>query len=431
MRVHPPLLILALSLSTPGSSWAFTQAEIDQAALVARQIDIISTIADDIYLGRDNDTPESTAVQQVLIDELKLFADGLNTAETGDDAYKQAFSTSVDGTNVLAVIPGTDPNEYVMVGAHYDHLGFSGPDIFNGATDNAAGTAIVLAIGAAIDALPGPPGRSVILALWDAEEDPVLVGSAEFFDSPLVPLSKIIAYVNFDIQGANLLPSVRNLSFSIGAESGGTAFETMVAGAVAQETIDTRQLSRLFGQDRSDHANFIDTIPSVFFSDATGPCYHTPGDDITVVDFQKLREQSQIGFRLTVDLTETSTPPPFVPTEFLDGTYQDALVISDIINGAIVDLDLFSPTEQANLLTAQADVQAVVDAGEGAFDVTALTTVALAAIAALAALATLECDGFLATQAVPALPPLAQLLLLLLLVASGSLALHRMTTKYS
>ncbi len=157
----------------PGSSWAFTQAEIDQAALVARDIGIISTIADDIYLGRNNDTPASTAVQQVLIDELKQFTDGLNTAETGDDAYRQAFSTTATGTNLLAMIPGADPNEYVMIGAHYDHFAQDPNtlDIFNGATDDASGVAIVLAIGAAIDSLPSPPGRSVILALWDAEED--------------------------------------------------------------------------------------------------------------------------------------------------------------------------------------------------------------------------------------------------------------------
>ncbi len=429
MRVHLPLLCIALSFSISGPSWAFTQAEIDQAALIARQIDIISTIADDIYMGRDNDTPESTAVQQVLIDELKLFADGLNTAETGDDAYRQAFSTTATGTNLVAVIPGADPNEYVMIGAHFDHLGVSGPDIFNGATDDASGVAIVLAIGAAIDSLPSPPGRSVILALWDAEEDG-RVGSEFFANSPPVPLSKIIAYVNFDLLGANLLPSSRNVSIAIGAESGGTALQSMVDNAVMQQSVETRQLSRLFGRDLSDDANFIDAIPSVFFTDATGPCYHTPGDDITVVDFGKLREQSQIGFRLTLDLTETPTPPPFVPTTIIAGTYQDAVVLSDLINGGILDLTLFSPTEQANLLAAQADAQAIVDAGEGAFDATALTTIAGAALTILAALATLECDGFLAPP-IPALPPYAKLVLGLLLATTGFLVLHRMTMRAS
>ncbi len=130
-----------------------------------------------------------------------------------------------------------------------------------------------------------------------------------------------------------------------------------------------------------------------------------------------------------MDLTETLAPPALVPTAIFAGTYQDAVVISDIINGAVVDLTLFSPTEQANLLSAQADAQAIVDAGEGAFDASALGTIAGVALTALAALATLECDGFLATQVVPALAPVANLLLALLLVTSGTLALHRMTMK--
>ena len=426
MRAPLLLLILSVSLSVPGSARAFTQAEIDAAAIVARQIDIVSVIADDIYLGRNNNTAESTAIQAVLIDALSQLADGLNSAETGDDAYRQPFSTIATGTNLLGVIPGTDPNEYVMVGAHYDHLGFSGPDIFNGATDNAAGTAIVLAIGAAIQTLPTPPRRSVILALWDAEEDGLL-GSLAYADSPLVPLAKTIAYINVDLLGANLLPSLRNISFAIGAESGGATLQSLVEAAVMQESVGTRQLSRLFGQDRSDHANFIDRgVPSVFFGDATGPCYHTPGDDITVVDFEKLREQSQIAFRLVLELAETVAPPSFVPTSLFAGTYQDATVISAIINGAITDLSLFSPTEQAMLLAAQADAQAIVDAGEGAFDVTALATIANVALTALAALATLECDGFIATgTAIPVLPSFGPLMMALLLGAGGCVALRR------
>jgi len=428
MRTLRLLLALLVSFAVSGSARAFTPAEIDAAADVARDIDIISVIADDIYLGRNNDTPESAAIQAVLIDALSLVSDGLNSAETGDDAYRQAFSTTATGTNLLGVIPGTDPNEYVMVGAHYDHLGSFGPDIFNGATDDASGTAIVLAVGAAIQALPTPPRRSVILALWDAEEDG-LVGSRAYADSPLVPLAKTVAYVNFDIQGANLSPSVRNISFAIGAESGGTALQSLVEDAVAQESVDTRLLSRLFGQDRSDHVNFMDRgVPSVFFSDATGPCYHTPGDDITVVDLEKLREQSQIAFRLVVELAETLTPPPFVPTVLLAGTYQDAVVISAILNGAIADLDLFSPVEQASLLAAQADAQTVVDAGEGAFDFAALTTIGGVALTVLAAAATLECDGFLDSP-IPVLPSFGPLMLALLLAAGGYVILRRVTQK--
>lgn len=143
----------------------------EEGILVGFDPNDLITLASDAFGGRPNDTGFSTMAQNFLIDELEQFADGLNSAQVGDDAFKQAFT---DGTNILAVIPGGDlANEYVMVGAHYDHLGSSCPSsvvgdtVCNGATDNAAGVAAVLGIGRAIAGLPNPPRRSVILALWD------------------------------------------------------------------------------------------------------------------------------------------------------------------------------------------------------------------------------------------------------------------------
>ena len=83
--------------------------------------------------------------------------------------------------NILGLIPGSDPelkNEYIIVGAHYDHVGLgnssnsNGPIgyIHNGADDNASGTAALLELAQAIKALPVAPKRSIILAFWDGEE---------------------------------------------------------------------------------------------------------------------------------------------------------------------------------------------------------------------------------------------------------------------
>jgi hypothetical protein len=406
----PKLVMLVFSglLATP--SLAFTPEEIDDAAQVARQIDIVSTIAHDDFKGRDNNTDGSRAIQEVLIDKLAEIADGLDSSQTGRDAYRQNFAfLGIVGTNLLAVIPGTDlADEYVMIGAHYDHLGIDGPDIYNGATDNAAGVAIVLAVGAAIDSLPTPPRRSVILALWDAEEDS-LMGSR----FPVVPLASTVSYVNLDIQGANLLPSLRAVSFAIGAESGGTALENLVQDAVMKESVDTQLLVRLFGQDRSDHAFFMNNgVPSVFFSDAPGSCYHKPDDDIDVVDLRKLREQSQIAFRLTLALAEAATPPPFVPTPLVRNppsiaslatiTYENAVTIGEIMDGAVSDLGLFGSDEQATLLSRQASIRTIVADGPGIFDFRDQLDVAYATLDALVALETLPCDGFL-----PPLVPIA------------------------
>jgi uncharacterized repeat protein (TIGR01451 family) len=396
------LLTIAMALlSVAGPSSAFTQAEIDAAAQVARDIDIVETIADDVYEGREIGTSGSTAIQSVLIDELKLISNGLNTAGIGDDAYRQSFTVScskpgcgisctaitpVTGTNLLGVIPGTDlANEYVIVSAHYDHVGMGascspGSEICNGATDNAAGVAVVLAIGAAIDSLPTAPRRSVILALWDGEEKGRL-GSEAYAATPLVPLAATKAVVNFDIAGANLLPSLRDLSFAVGAESGGAALQTLVENAILAEDLGVRLFTRPGGQDRSDHARFIDTIPSVFFTDGTGSCYHVLEDEITAVDLEKLREQSQIGFRVALELAETSTPPTWQPTLVLPPlsfpglpiycwelpVYDDAVLILDMLLGAVADKHLLSTAQQTQLTTHHNAVSALVAGGPGSF----------------------------------------------------------------
>jgi hypothetical protein len=359
----------------------------------------VITLADDVMQGRNNNTAGSILAQDFLIAELSSIAVGLNSAETGDDAFKQPFPL---GTNILAVIPGGElPDEYVMVGAHYDHVGSCtskevGDTVCNGATDNAAGVAAVLAIGRAIDSLPLPPRRSVILALWDREEDGLL-GSDFYVDNPLVPLASTIAYINFDIQGANLLPAVKNFSFAISAETGGASLSAMVDAAVAGVGLDTRQFSFVFGQGRSDYYNFVVNadIPSVFFSDATGPCYHTNQDEVAVVDFGKLEKQSEIGFNLTKALIDTTTPPTFAPPLAPIATFNDAVVLNDVINAGISDLALFGPAEQTALLTAQSNINAIVAAGPGAFDNADMSALLVNAIEVLDALATLPCDGFL------------------------------------
>jgi Zn-dependent M28 family amino/carboxypeptidase len=143
----------------------------------------------------------------------------------------------------------------------------------------------VLAIGRALRRLPTPPRRSVVFALWDSEEDG-LVGSAFYTNNPLVPLAQTRAYVNFDIQGSDLLPSLASTSFAVGGETGGATLQSIVAAAVSAEGLGTLPISYIFGQLRSDYANFVaKSIPTIFYSDSTNGCYHTIFDDLDVVDW--------------------------------------------------------------------------------------------------------------------------------------------------
>lgn len=369
-----------------------------EVSLVGFDPDDVMTLADDSFGGRNNNTVFSTLAQDFLIDELEQFAAGLNSAETGDAAFKQAFTL---GTNILAVIPGGElADEYVMIGAHYDHLGscptsVPGDTVCNGATDNAAGVAAVLAIGRAIASLPAPPRRSVILTLWDREEDGLL-GSQFYVQNPLVPLASTIAYVNFDIQGANLLPSLKNFSAAVSPETGGAELRGLTDAAIDGEGLGTRKLSYIFGQLRSDYANLVGGgVPSVFFSDSTGGCYHTSQDDVSVVDFDKLHTQSKIGFKLTRSLIETDTPIPFVQPAAPLASFEDATVINDVINGSIVDLALFTPGDQATILQFQSDLNAIVADGPGNFDNSDVTTLLLGTLDVVDILTNIDCDGFL------------------------------------
>ncbi|MEB2344033.1 MAG: M20/M25/M40 family metallo-hydrolase [Deltaproteobacteria bacterium] len=376
------LALALLFAATPAS--AFTPEEVTAAAAVAREVEAdVTQLAADALEGRGSGTPGGAAARELLIDELEQIGPGLDTAASGREAYQQPF----DGvrTNLLAVIPGgARADEFVIVGAHYDHIPPGGctnlgDAICNGATDNAAGVAVVLAIGRALRALPAPPERSVVLALWDGEEIGLL-GSSHFVAHPLVPLADVVSYVNFDIQGANLMPSVRELSFAIGTETGGALLTSLTSAAIDAVGLDTRLLSVVFGQLRSDYVGFhVGGVPIVFFSDATNACYHTSRDDLAVVDVRKLARQAEIGFRLVLGLAEDEQRPVLTPPTALT-TFDDLLAISDVLTRSLADLDHVSPGYRDQLVALEAQARGNVGEGPEALDETETIAIATGAM---------------------------------------------------
>ena len=281
----------------------------------------IEYLASDALEGRNNGEPSSLLAKNFLIDELETMgATGLNTEETGRDAYKQFHIDSVNGnvTSILGVLKGHElPDEYIVLSAHYDHVGkyacgsVSNTDslICNGATDNAAGVSVILGIARAIAALPKKPRRSIVLAFWDGEEDGLL-GSKYYVENPLFPLHRIVTLLNWDIQGSSLLPSLRNFSLATGAETGGRRLTDALDRAVGGEGLDMLSFSQqTIGYNRSDHTNFSGKkkhIPSILFTDGTNGCYHKDGDELKTVDFDKLEKQAKIGLKLPYELRSNS-----------------------------------------------------------------------------------------------------------------------------
>lgn len=392
----------AAVLATPAA--ALTQKQIDKGAKKAAQglRQPVKFLASDKLQGRQNGSEGSVRAQEFLVKKLRKIAEPLGT---GDEPYLQPFLRLGDvGTNVLAVIRGSElPEEYVMIGGHYDHLGTDcdpgekpGDVICNGATDNAAGTAAVLAIAKAIAKLPEPPRRSVVIALWDAEEDGL--EGAEYYveEAPLVPLAQTVAYVNLDLLGATLLPSLARNTFAIGSETGGAVLRDAIdAAAALHPAVELTPLSEAFGQGRSDYRPFaLAGVPTVFFGDGSSACYHTAGDDLSRVDWKKLAQQSAIAFRTVVALTEGATAPVFAPPNAAP-VYADAVELQRVLALAVpADLPLFSPDVQTTIQFGANVIDEIADEGPAEFDGTDAGSTLIQAGIFVTELEALPCPGW-------------------------------------
>ncbi len=218
--------------------------------------------------------------------------------------------------NVVAVLPGSDPSlraEYVVVSAHYDHLGIgladaTGDSIYNGADDNGSGTTAVLEVAEAMASLETPPARSLLFLLVSGEERG-LIGSSYFARHPTVPLSSIVADINLDMVGRNDPAEV------IGVGSEYTSLGDL-ATSLARDT-DALGLSVLPDLAPDEHLFFRSDqlvfacreIPSLFFTDGGHADYHTVSDEVDRLDTDKIARVARLAFYLAYDVADAKDPP--------------------------------------------------------------------------------------------------------------------------
>jgi len=215
--------------------------------------------------------------------------------------------------NVVAVWEGGDPvlkNEYVAVGAHYDHVGICAPGqadpICNGADDDGSGTTAVLGMAEAISHAKQRPKRSVLF-VWHCGEEKGLWGSRYFTDYPTIPLEKVVAQLNIDMIGRSKKDGDTNarnkdLTGPTAIYVIGSTMMSTELGNLAQEvnksflnlTYDTKyddpaDPNRFFF--RSDHYNYARKgIPIIFFFDGVHEDYHRPGDEPQKIDYDKMEK---------------------------------------------------------------------------------------------------------------------------------------------
>jgi hypothetical protein len=219
--------------------------------------------------------------------------------------------------NVAAMLPGSDPElrgTYVVITAHFDHVGVGAPDetgdsIFNGADDDASGTSAVLEIAEAFAALQEPPARSVIFLAVSGEEKGLLGSLAYAEDPPVIAIEDVVANVNLDMVGRNAPDTV----IGIGQEY------SSLEGVLQQITADHPDLGLDVILDpvpeknfffRSDQLAFIKAgIPAVFFTTDEHEDYHKQSDEADKIDNDKVARVARLGFYLAHAIATSPGPP--------------------------------------------------------------------------------------------------------------------------
>lgn len=208
-------------------------------------------------------------------------------------ATAEVLQEKATARNVVGMIRGSDPvlsDTYVIIGAHFDHLGMGGPGsgsrlmdslaVHNGADDNASGTAGVIEIAGELSSQKKDLKRSIVLIAFDGEEQGLL-GSRYFVKHPLVDLGAVEAMINFDMIG-RLNPETR----SVAVGGSGTSLESdSLLNASNKQGLKLGLSPEGFGP--SDHAAFYaENIPVFFISTGAHEDYHLPEDDWDRINYE-------------------------------------------------------------------------------------------------------------------------------------------------
>ena len=222
--------------------------------------------------------------------------------------------------NVVGILRGSDPElaeTFVVVTAHFDHLGTARPDetgdsVYNGADDNASGTAAALEVAEALGTLDQAPARSVIVLLVSGEEDGLL-GSTAWVDHPPVDIGSVVANINMDMVGRNAADTV----IGIGQEYStlGGVLDTIIAARPdlgLNVILDPVPEERYFF--RSDQLPFIQRgIPAVFFTGHDHEDYHRRSDESHMIDDDKAARVARLAFYLAHAIATDPVAPEWTP----------------------------------------------------------------------------------------------------------------------
>ena len=193
--------------------------------------------------------------------------------------------------NVLGLIPGRDTTRYLLVGAHYDHLGKRNDLIYNGADDNASGVAGMLALAKWWAAFPEKPACNLVFAAWAAEEKGVL-GSEYFSINPPVASEGLSLVINLDMISRSAPEDTARQIVSIGTlPANGDLRDIAIRSNAGLEKPFSLDLWDVSGHCGSDYCHFAAAnIPVMTFFSGFHEHYHSPGDIFSCADPAKMEK---------------------------------------------------------------------------------------------------------------------------------------------
>lgn len=310
LRSASPLLLCCL--------WAVSVYAVEknssyQAALESIQADDLSEqvgrLTDVSMEGREGGTRGGRAAAEYLAEQYAR----LHLRGAGNKgSFLQPFAPNFH--NVLAILEGSDPqlrDEVIVVGAHYDHVGYGGQGlslgpygyVHPGADDNGSGTAAVLELAAAFTVLSGPPKRSLVFAAWDAEEKGLL-GSKHWVSHPTVPLEHVIAALNLDMIGR-----LRDDHLIVFGSRSGYGWRRLLSMQNDDSAIRLDFSWSL--KPNADHYPFFEhEIPVLMVHTGMHDQYHRPSDVAKLINYPGMTRVTRLLFGLLYDMADRPEPGP-------------------------------------------------------------------------------------------------------------------------
>ena len=283
----------------------------------AEIFDHIEVLASDAFEGREAATAGERRARTYIISVLEQHPE---LEPAGDDGWLQPFTLKLRGEpaqahNVIARLAGTDPElsgEVIVVGAHYDHVGYGhshnaldlpGP-IHNGADDNASGSAALLDLATSLAGAQWKPRRTILFQ-WYSGEELGLLGSKHWVEHPLVPLDRVVFMINMDMVGRMVARTL-----VVGGTGTSPGLADLARGFC--DELGLKMIDDPPGTAPSDNTSFYSRgVPALFLFTGLHDDYHKATDDTPKVNTEGAADVGRLAHKLVVAIDGRDERPAF------------------------------------------------------------------------------------------------------------------------